>query len=74
MLKALGIGFAECSVELAATPLLWAVQDINSRSWLVRMYYKHRLFMGACCISCEVLYLSVRSPSARSLPAPQAIQ
>ena len=26
---------------------------------MVRMYYKHRLFMGACCISCEVLYLSV---------------
>ena len=34
-------------------------QDINSASWMVRMYYKHRLFMGACCISCEVLYLSV---------------
>lgn len=27
------------------------------------MYYQHRLFMGACCISCEVLYLSVRSTS-----------
>ena len=36
------------------------LQDINSQSWMVRMYYKHRLFMGACCISCEVLYLSVR--------------
>ncbi len=30
------------------------------------MYYKHRLFMGACCISCEVLYLSV-SPLATQL-------
>ena len=38
-------------------------QDINSQSWMVRMYYKHRLFMGACCISCEVLYLSVRPAS-----------
>ncbi len=35
------------------------LQDTNSHSWMVRMYYKHRLFMGACCISCEVLYLSV---------------
>lgn len=23
----------------------------------MRSYYKHRLFMGYCCISCEVLYL-----------------
>ena len=43
------------------------LQDINSQSWMVRMYYKHRLFMGACCISCEVLYLSVR----RTPGAPQ---
>jgi CDP-diacylglycerol--inositol 3-phosphatidyltransferase len=21
------------------------------------MYYKHRLFMGFCCVCCEVLYL-----------------
>ena len=34
------------------------------------MYYKHRLFMGACCISCEVLYLSVspRPPISTGLP------
>lgn len=35
-------------------------QDVKSRSWLVRMYYRNRMFMGVCCISCEVLYLSVR--------------
>ena len=36
-----------------------STQDTKSRSWLVRTYYRHRLFMGVCCISCEVLYLSV---------------
>lgn len=25
----------------------------------MRMYYRNRMFMGVCCISCEVLYLSV---------------
>lgn len=25
----------------------------------MRLYYRHRLFMGFCCISCEVLYLSL---------------
>jgi CDP-diacylglycerol--inositol 3-phosphatidyltransferase len=36
---------------------LCLLQDVKSRSWLVRTYYKHRLFMGFCCICCEVLYL-----------------
>jgi hypothetical protein len=50
---------------------------VKSRSWLVRTYYRNRIFMGVCCISCEVLYLSVshlpiaitskRSCSARHL-------
>mmetsp|Transcript_15420 Transcript_15420/g.46545 ORF Transcript_15420/g.46545 Transcript_15420/m.46545 type:complete len:245 (-) Transcript_15420:362-1096(-) len=34
-------------------------KDVHSRSWLVRTYYRNRLFMGICCISCEVLYLSL---------------
>lgn len=34
-------------------------KDVKSRSWIVRTYYKHRMFMGVCCISCEVLYLSL---------------
>jgi CDP-diacylglycerol--inositol 3-phosphatidyltransferase len=29
------------------------------RALLVRLYYRHRLFMGACCVACEVLYLSL---------------
>lgn len=34
-------------------------KDVNSRSWVVRVYYRNRIFMGLCCISCEVLYLSL---------------
>lgn len=34
-------------------------QDTASRSWVVRAYYRHRLFMGFCCICCEVLYLAL---------------
>jgi CDP-diacylglycerol--inositol 3-phosphatidyltransferase len=29
----------------------------NSDAWLLRMYYQHRIFMGYCCVSVEVLYL-----------------
>lgn len=34
-------------------------KDTSSRSWVVRCYYRSRLFMGFCCICCEVLYLSL---------------
>ena len=34
-------------------------QDTESQSPVVRFYYQHRLFMGFCCICCEVLYLSL---------------
>lgn len=34
-------------------------KDVKSRSWLVRTYYKNRIFMGYCCVCCEVLYLVV---------------
>lgn len=33
------------------------LQDTRSASWMVRTYYKYRLFMGFCCVCCEVLYL-----------------
>ncbi|EPS69275.1 phosphatidylinositol synthase, partial [Genlisea aurea] len=29
----------------------------DSRSWLFKLYYGNRKFMGYCCISCEVLYI-----------------
>ena len=32
-------------------------QDTASRSTVLRAYYTHRLFMGFCCVCCEVLYL-----------------
>ena len=35
------------------------LQDTESQSPVVRFYYQHRLFMGFCCICCEVLYLSL---------------
>lgn len=38
---------------------LWCLQDVNSHSFLVRLYYQKRVFMGFCCVSCEVLYLMV---------------
>ncbi|BDA47806.1 CDP-diacylglycerol-inositol 3-phosphatidyltransferase [Coccomyxa sp. Obi] len=31
----------------------------DSRSAVVRFYYRQRLFMGFCCVCCEVLYLSL---------------
>ncbi|KAL3684216.1 hypothetical protein R1sor_002238 [Riccia sorocarpa] len=29
----------------------------DSKSWILRLYYQQRIFMGYCCISCEVLYI-----------------
>ncbi|KAK9907595.1 hypothetical protein WJX75_006702 [Coccomyxa subellipsoidea] len=31
----------------------------DSRSAVVRFYYRQRLFMGFCCVCCEILYLSL---------------
>ncbi|KAK9819002.1 hypothetical protein WJX74_001461 [Apatococcus lobatus] len=47
--------------QMVATSTLGANshKDTNSQSWLIRLYYRQRIFMGVCCISCEILYLSV---------------
>ena len=29
-------------------------QDVHSRSFVVRFYYRNRIFMGFCCVCCEV--------------------
>ncbi|KAL2636160.1 hypothetical protein R1flu_007639 [Riccia fluitans] len=29
----------------------------DSKSWILRLYYQQRIFMGYCCVSCEVLYI-----------------
>ncbi|KAF6261545.1 phosphatidylinositol synthase [Scenedesmus sp. NREL 46B-D3] len=34
-------------------------KDVRSRSWLVRTYYRNRIFMGFCCVCCEVMYLAL---------------
>lgn len=34
-------------------------KDVNSRSRLVRLYYSNRIFMGFCCVCCELLYLAL---------------
>ncbi|KAI8469031.1 MAG: phosphatidylinositol synthase [Monoraphidium minutum] len=34
-------------------------KDVRSRSLLVRTYYANRLFMGFCCVCCEVMYLAI---------------
>ncbi|MEW5319095.1 MAG: hypothetical protein WDW38_010265 [Sanguina aurantia] len=34
-------------------------KDVGSRSRLVRIYYTSRIFMGFCCVCCEVLYLAI---------------
>merc|ERR1712224_677631 len=31
----------------------------NHHNWLVRSYYANRIFMGTCCVSCELMYLSL---------------
>ena len=40
-------------------------KDTSNASLLVRLYYRHRLFMGACCVSCEVLYLALYALAPR---------
>lgn len=39
--------------------LPFAKQDVHSKSGLVRLYYSQRIFMGFCCICCEVEYLAL---------------
>ena len=34
-------------------------QDKESHSFILSLYYRERIFMGVCCISCEVLYLAL---------------
>eukprot|EP00955_Chlamydomonas_euryale_P057884 356917-Chlamydomonas_euryale.AAC.6 len=48
-------------------------KDTGSRSWLVSFYYSNRIFMGFCCVCCEVLYLSAYAlafPSMRAFRTP----
>ncbi|GLT42933.1 hypothetical protein SLA2020_169100 [Shorea laevis] len=31
----------------------------DSSSWLFKLYYGNRMFMGFCCVACEVLYITL---------------
>ncbi|XP_074351586.1 putative CDP-diacylglycerol--inositol 3-phosphatidyltransferase 2 [Apium graveolens] len=31
----------------------------DNTSWLFRAYYRYRMFMGYCCVACEVLYITL---------------
>ncbi|XP_047311603.1 probable CDP-diacylglycerol--inositol 3-phosphatidyltransferase 2 [Impatiens glandulifera] len=31
----------------------------DSSSWLFRLYYGNRMFMGYCCVACEVIYITL---------------
>ncbi|XP_047330814.1 probable CDP-diacylglycerol--inositol 3-phosphatidyltransferase 2 [Impatiens glandulifera] len=31
----------------------------DSSSWLFRLYYGNRMFMGYCCVACELLYITL---------------
>lgn len=32
----------------------------DSSSWLFRLYYRNRKFMGYCCVSCEVIVVCTK--------------
>lgn len=42
---------------------------MNSTSLVIRLYYTHRLFMGFCCVSCEVLFLSLVALFHKDMPS-----
>ena len=51
---------SSCDRHVAAESCaIWCVQDVHSRNIVVRVYYRYRVFMGICCICCEVLYLAL---------------
>lgn len=45
------------------------MQDAQGLNWLIRLYYTRRVFMGVCCVSCEVLYLACFLSSHPLAPA-----
>ena len=60
MLQALDIASHWCHMYFSLVSAGTSHKALEShRNWLVRSYYANRIFMGTCCISCEVLYLSV---------------
>lgn len=53
--------WAQVAATAAAGSTSHKEEGAASTSAIVRAYYSNRLFMGACCVSCEVLYLALYS-------------
>jgi len=53
--------WAQVAATAAAGASSHKEEGAASTSAIVRAYYSKRLFMGACCVSCEVLYLALYS-------------
>lgn len=53
--------WAQVAATAAAGSQSHKEEGAASSSAIVRAYYSNRLFMGACCVSCEVLYLALYS-------------
>lgn len=53
--------WAQVAATAAAGSTSHKEEGAASSSAIVRAYYSKRLFMGACCVSCEVLYLALYS-------------
>lgn len=45
--------------RVPAEPDRGHAQDVNSKNIIIRFYYSSRIFMGFCCICCEVLYMAL---------------
>ncbi|KAF3515356.1 hypothetical protein F2Q69_00008512 [Brassica cretica] len=59
-LSLLALGIASHWLQMYSTFLSGKTshRDVkDSTSWLFRLYYGNRMFMGYCCVSCEVLYI-----------------
>ena len=57
--------WAQVAATAAAGSASHKEEGAASTSKIVRAYYSSRLFMGSCCVSCEVLYLALYSLRAR---------
>jgi len=59
-LTALDIGSHWCHMYASLVSGGTSHKDLEKHhNWLIRLYYGKRLFMGYCCVSCEVLFLIV---------------
>eukprot|EP01026_Neomeris_dumetosa_P071131 TRINITY_DN7157_c0_g1_i2.p1 TRINITY_DN7157_c0_g1~~TRINITY_DN7157_c0_g1_i2.p1 ORF type:complete len:222 (-),score=8.85 TRINITY_DN7157_c0_g1_i2:281-946(-) len=55
------IDIASHWTQMYATLLLGKTshKDSADQGWLMNLYYHNRIFMGYCCVACEVVYLAL---------------